>query len=240
MDKNIENQQKEYSNRGEYHKNLNPKWSYYPTYLAKRKHILGLMKKQDKGLAVLDMGSGEGVFVKELREMGFKNSIGLDISFENEFVKKGDALESPFADNSFDIALLLDVLEHFNFADQTKALEEIGRVLKAGGKLIVSVPNLAHFYSRIRFLLKGEYKRTADIKKHPGDRPIKEYLEIFQQAGFIIEKRVGIFPTFPLCFNIILASPDKTLFLYNFLTKFFALPNICFLNIITLKNGKTN
>lgn len=221
----------EYQQRGDYHLNLNPKWSYYPTYLAKRQYVLGLMEKFPKASAILDAGAGEGDFVMELRKKGFVKAIGLDFNYESQEVQKGNVLNLDFSSGIFDVVLCLDLLEHLDFASQEKALLEIKRVLKKDGILILSVPNLAHFYSRLKFLLKGELKRTANIQKHLGDRPVKEYLVLLAKCGFLIKQRKGFFPTWPGFFNLILAFPQKTLWLYNFLSLACPWPNICFLNI---------
>ena len=61
----------------------------------------------------------------------------------------------PYDGNSFDRALCLDVLEHLSFEDQPRAVAELYRVLRPGGELLVSVPNLAHLQSRVHFLLRG-------------------------------------------------------------------------------------
>lgn len=61
----------------------------------------------------------------------------------------------PYHDNKFDLVICLDVLEHLAFKDQPLCLLEIRRVLKENGKLLISVPNLAHLNSRLRFFLKG-------------------------------------------------------------------------------------
>ncbi|MCP6719468.1 MAG: class I SAM-dependent methyltransferase [Patescibacteria group bacterium] len=221
----------EYKKRGDYHKKLDPNWSYYPTYLAKKKFILEALEKEPRDSKILDMGCGEGVFIEELFSRGFSNIEGIDLNYSSSLVKKGNILETSFSEKNFDIILLLDVIEHMSFQDQERLLKEIKRLLKDDGELIISIPNLAHFYSRISFLLKGFLKRTANIKKHPGDRPIGEYLQLLDNAGFQIEKRKGLFPTYPFFYNIIITFPAKTLWLYNFLNKTVAFPNFCFLNI---------
>ena len=53
-------------------------------------------------------------------------------------VVRGDALALPFAEASFDAVVVSEVLEHI--PEDTAAMSEINRVLKAGGKLAVSVP----------------------------------------------------------------------------------------------------
>ena len=68
------------------------------------------------------------------------------------------------------------MLEHLTFEEQPRALAELHRVLRPGGELLVSVPNLAHLQSRVHFLLRGRLIRTASELKHPGDRPVAEYL----------------------------------------------------------------
>lgn len=221
----------EYQQRGDYHLNLNPKWSYYPTYLAKRKFVLGEIEKFPKTSVILDVGAGEGDFIMELRKKGFARAIGLDLHYESKEVQKGNVLSIDFPSKSFDVVLCLDLLEHLDLASQEKALLEIKRVLKQGGILILSVPNLAHFYSRLKFLLKGEFKRTANMQKHPGDRPAKEYLGLLEKTEFLIKQRKGFFPTWPGFFNLILAFPKKTLWLYNLLTWLCPWPGACFLNI---------
>ena len=68
------------------------------------------------------------------------------------------------------------MLEHLPYEEQPRALAELFRVLRPGGELLVSVPNLAHLQSRIQFLLRGRLIRTASEFKHPGDRPAGEYI----------------------------------------------------------------
>jgi len=45
----------EYRKRGDYHKKLDSHWSYYPTYLAKKKFVLTLLEKESKSSQILDM-----------------------------------------------------------------------------------------------------------------------------------------------------------------------------------------
>lgn len=229
--------QKTYEDRGDYHENLDPSWSYYPTYLAKKKFVLWLLGQRPKDSDILDMGCGEGVFVKELSSFGFQRVIGMDLNYESEFVKRGDILNTGFMDKRFDIILLLDVIEHLSFEEQEKVLHEIKRLLRDGGIAILSIPNLAHLYSRLKFLFKGELKRTANIKKHPGDRPISEYIKLIKDSGFEISSRKGLFPTYPIFYNAVIFFPKKTFGLYNFMNKVAAYPNFCFTNIFILRKS---
>ena len=120
---------------------------------------------------------------------------GVDAAYESPHVQQASLTALPFADGHFARALCLDVLEHLSFEDQARALGELSRVLAPGGELLVSVPNLAHLQSRVQFLLRGRLIRTASPTKHPGDRPIAEYLALAGAAGFSLVWRRGIFPT---------------------------------------------
>ena len=180
---------------------------------------------------ILDIGCGEGVFVEELRKKGFKIE-GVDANYSSDLVRQGDVLDLPFSSQSYETVLLLDVIEHLNLTEQRLALREITRVLKTAGTLIISVPNLAHLYSRIEFLLKGKLIRTAaPAEKHPGDRPIREYIQLLKQEGYDITLRKGFFLTLPFCFKWIQRKPGNFMWLYHFLN-YFAVPNWCFLNIL--------
>ena len=125
----------------------------------------------------------------------------------------------PYPDGSFERALCLDVLEHLTFEEQPRALAELHRVLGRGGELLVSVPNLAHLQSRVHFLLTGPLIRTASELKHPGDRPVAEYLQLAERAGFELIARQGIFPTVPVVTRLIRRHPRALLPLHRLLTR---------------------
>lgn len=95
---------------------------------------------------ILDVGCGIGAFVARLREFTDR-VVGVDV--DEESVRKGGhdlpnlALgvgeRLPFADGSFDIVLLHEVIEHVD--DDIATLREARRVLSAGGRVVVFCPN---------------------------------------------------------------------------------------------------
>jgi SAM-dependent methyltransferase len=182
---------------------------------------------------VLDAGCGEGVLVDEYA--GRLTIVGLDASYSSERVTRGSLTALPYRDGEFDRALCLDVLEHLSFDEQPRALAELWRVLKPGGRLLVSVPNLAHLQSRVQFLLRGRLIRTASELKHPGDRPAGEYVALGQRAGFVLEARRGIFPTIPVVTRLIRRHPRTLLPLHRLLTRVLPVPGWCFLNLFTFR-----
>jgi SAM-dependent methyltransferase len=179
---------------------------------------------------VLDAGCGEGLLVEEFR--GRLTIEGLDPHYSSQYVRRGSLTALPYPDASFDRALCLDVLEHLPFDEQPRALAELHRVIAPGGELLVSVPNLAHLQSRVHFLLAGRLIRTANIAKHPGDRPIGEYLDLARRAGLRLVERRGIFPTVPLVTRAIRRSPARLAFVHRWLTRLLPVPGWCFLNLL--------
>lgn len=113
---------------------------------------LDLVKKQTiKDKVVVDVGSSFGWLEKEIIKLKPKKIIGIEmdggaVQFSRKNVKEakfliGDALNIPLPNNFADIIILFDVIEHVPKGTEKQVLEEIGRVLKKGGRLLVSTPN---------------------------------------------------------------------------------------------------
>lgn len=82
----------------------------------------------------------------------------------------------PYADGSFDVVLFCEMLEHLH-SDPMAVLAEINRVLKSGGFLLLTTPNLASCHA-VEYALKGEspyvygkFERNGT----PTDRHNREY-----------------------------------------------------------------
>jgi SAM-dependent methyltransferase len=225
----------EYAARGDYHRTLDPNWEFYPTYIAKLTALRRYLDALPRGTRVLDAGCGEGVLVEEYADrLAIR---GVDANYASERVATGSVTALPFPDATFERALCLDVLEHLAYEDQPRALAELHRVLAPGGELLVSVPNLAHLQSRIQFLLRGRLIRTASEFKHPGDRPVVEYLRLAARAGFTLVDRRGIFPTLPVVTHLIRKHPRTLAPLHRALTALLPVPGWCFLNLLTFRKS---
>jgi SAM-dependent methyltransferase len=220
----------EYAARGDYHRELSPDWEFYPTYLAKMEAVHAYLSALAPATTVLDAGCGEGVLVDAFHDR--LRIEGLDPNYRSARVTQGSLVELPYAAGAFDRALCLDVLEHLSFEDQSRALAELHRVIAPGGELLVTVPNLAHLQSRVHFLLAGRLIRTANTAKHPGDRPIAEYLDLASRAGFTLVERRGIFPTIPVVTRYIRRHPARLRPLHRALTRLVPVPGWCFLNVL--------
>jgi len=114
----------------------------------KLKQLLNYVKPGD---ALIDVGCGIGEFIVRLKDR-LNTLIGIDISrHEIEFAKNraassqniffscGELDSFHFPDERFDVCLCLDVLEHVTHP--CLVLQEINRILKRRGSLIVTVPN---------------------------------------------------------------------------------------------------
>lgn len=234
MEENSKSLEGEYNLRGEYHKNLDKKWRYYPIYIEKMSFVKKYLNKIPKSSKIVDIGCGEGILVEEYRNKSY-DIVGVDNFYSSEYVKKGDITNLNFKNNSFDLVLCLDVLEHLSYKEQERAIAEIYSILKINGMAIISVPNLAHIASRITFLLLGKLLRTSSIERHIGDRPIGEYINLFRKYRFSTIKRKGLFPTYPIISILTYFFPDKVLRMHKIYNKILSYPNFCFLNIFVLK-----
>ena len=106
-----------------------------------------LLTEDLSGKMLLDAGSGTGWFSREATLRG-ANVVSLDVG-ENilaQVAKKcetqrivGSILEIPFADEYFDIVISTEVIEHT--PGPRRAVQEMHRVLKKGGTLVLTVPN---------------------------------------------------------------------------------------------------
>lgn len=223
----------EYAARGDYHRELSPDWEFYPTYLAKLERVRAFLSALPGGTRVLDAGCGEGVVVDEFAD---RLAIeGIDPNYSSARVRTGSLTALPYEAGAFARALCLDVLEHLSFEEQPRALAELHRVLAPGGELLVTVPNLAHLQSRVHFLLAGRLIRTANPLKHPGDRPLAEYLDLARRAGFVVVQRSGIFPTVPVLTRLIRQHPRRLQPLHRMLTRLLPVPGWCFLSVLRLR-----
>jgi SAM-dependent methyltransferase len=118
------------------------------------------------GAKILDLGAGRGHLARrigqELAKSGcdFKQHLIAADLFEEDFqakevpFQKADFNERlPFAYEYFDVIYTIEVVEHMQNA--YAFLKEIHRLLKPGGKLILSTPNTNHLVSRFKALFTG-------------------------------------------------------------------------------------
>jgi 2-polyprenyl-3-methyl-5-hydroxy-6-metoxy-1,4-benzoquinol methylase len=195
----------EYAKIGDYHRDLDPNWSYTPTYLRKMSILNRFLQQLPKKAVILDAGCGEGVLVQEMRGIGL-DIHGIDLNYGSPIVTHGNILKMPYGDANFDVVLLLDVFEHLTFEDQPKALCEVLRVLKPSGQMVASIPNLAHWNSRNSMFFRGVLDRTDIETNHVGERPMRENLRLLKEAGFSVNRVVGVTLTVPWLYRQVICK----------------------------------
>lgn len=90
------------------------------------------------------------------------SDVAVELARERGFDARviGDAARLPFDDDSFDVVSCIEVLEHL-FEPQ-RAATEILRVLKPGGVLIATVPNIAYWRRRAELAIFGRWNPFGD------------------------------------------------------------------------------
>jgi len=135
-------------------------------------------------MKILDLGCCGGSLLLSLQDIGFTSLHGIDLS-ENAIklcksrglpnVSLMDGEKMKFKDNSFDVIIVSDVLEHIK--DDSAALSESFRILKPSGKLIVFVPAFDFLWSCHDEVLAHHRRYSA-----------KKLNEKLMSAGFAINR----------------------------------------------------
>jgi len=111
---------------------------------------------------ILDIGCYTGVLLSRLRQAtdGSSRYYGADLDDKLEkefgfidFIKcdlNEKELDKVFKNNSFDVVILADILEHL--VDPWESLLNVKKILKPGAKIAVSLPNSGHWFFRLKVL----------------------------------------------------------------------------------------
>ncbi|OQX70738.1 hypothetical protein B6D52_03590 [Candidatus Parcubacteria bacterium 4484_255] len=146
---------------------------------------------------IVDIGCGKGRFCRKLRDKGF-NVTGVEPSKElieiaiknNKDIKfiQASATNLPFRNNTFDFLICVEVLEHI--PDTERAVKEMMRVLKEGGRFIIIDKNIfsLHFKYFIPTLLWKFFLEITNRWMYPKDFPFREKYFIPLRLNRLLKK----------------------------------------------------
>jgi SAM-dependent methyltransferase len=160
-------------------------------YHAVRKYMLGrkrrLVEKATslKTGQILDVGTGTGFFLNEMKENGWQVTGTEKSSDARDFAKKEFNLDNlpseelfTLKDKSFDVITLWHVLEHIHLLNEN--METFHRLLKEKGKLIIAVPNHESF-DAIHY---REFWAAFDVPRHIWHFAPKQMKLLGEKHGF--------------------------------------------------------
>jgi len=170
-------------------------WKHHSTRLGPLDEIICAeiaesLKKLGEGMMVLDLGCGEGRYLKHLATQFPKlKFIGVDPLVEAGMgqIRRGSAYQIPLEDGSVEFIYTWAVLQHVG--DLSRALGEIRRVLKPGGTVIIA--------DRDKLSGRGLVKPWHELTgrwMYPWDSPFRErwyfaseWKRMLSQTGFCVK-----------------------------------------------------
>jgi ubiquinone/menaquinone biosynthesis C-methylase UbiE len=164
-------------------------------------------------VSILDVGTGTGILIEQvILKNKSAHLFGIDISPEmvkkakrkfqgknNVTVALGSVNKLPYKDNSFEFVTCANSFHHH--PDSMQSLKEIKRVLKPGGKLILSDGCLDGFFRQFVFKIENSINKEGKIFRYT-KRQVKD---LFVQAGFM-----NISQHYSLYFNLITTGEKRS------------------------------
>jgi ubiquinone/menaquinone biosynthesis C-methylase UbiE len=148
------------------------------------------LKLKKSGLKILDVGAGQGYFVREAELLGHE-AIGIDIAYEGALIGQAlsqtaafavaDGQRLPFADGVFDVVSFWGTLEHH--PNMALAIQECKRVLKKDGLAAFRVPNRDFWVYRV-FETLGMKQGTEQQEMIEHLLSQAEWQKLFEDGGF--------------------------------------------------------
>ncbi len=164
----------------------------------------------DSGISTaLEVGGGRSGLTRLLYPRTQVTNLDLDAAHASAPCNKepgvtfvhGDATDLRFADSSFDLVTMFDLLEHV--PDDVRAVQEAMRVLRPGGTLLVSTPHASWRYPYFRFLTpvcptESElFQRWGHVRRGYSDTDLERLIGVPREA-----RAAFISPATALCHDI--------------------------------------
>jgi len=178
------------------------------------KEILRGIPDSVNRLSILDIGTPPNTLIIKCLHPNYEVST-LDISslMAERCISRGIQFKVcnlasdliPFENDSFDVVVFTEVLEHL-FRRPSEVLMEINRVMRSGAKLIFTVPNIATLVNRVRLLMgispleKVETQITPNQVQRPfshghlREYTMKEVIALLQSCNFSVSRKKYLKP----------------------------------------------
>jgi 2-polyprenyl-3-methyl-5-hydroxy-6-metoxy-1,4-benzoquinol methylase len=170
---------------------------YVPLNERRHRAHAKLLDAVGSNARVLDVGCSSGYLSAPLAARG--NAVtGLELDpdaareaeayCERVVVGDVEAMELPFEPGSFDVVLLGDVIEHLR--DPVATLGRLRRLLRPGGRLVLSTPNVANWAIRLS-LLAGRWRYTDRgilDRSHTHLFTRATLREAIERAGYVVDR----------------------------------------------------
>ncbi len=148
---------------------------------------------------ILEVGCGGGDTLSFLKSSGRCEWVGgIEIFHEAAANAKGkvdvvlegsiEEIKLPFDEGSIDVVLCLDVLEHL--IDPWSAIHRMHSLLRPGGLLICSIPNIRNFRALLPLLLLGQWQYSKEgilDKTHLRFFTKKSAMELVECSGLVVD-----------------------------------------------------
>jgi 2-polyprenyl-3-methyl-5-hydroxy-6-metoxy-1,4-benzoquinol methylase len=161
------------------------------------------------GQRILEVACGRGGFVWELARAGARVT-GCDFSAaalhaastklragesQPAALIQGDAQNLPFADNSFDMVISCETIEHL--PDVQSAIRGMHRVTRPGGKLFLTTPNYANFMGLYDVYARFRHPSRKDDQPFDRRQWFAQILARLRREGWTVLRTDGTVHQFP-------------------------------------------
>jgi len=156
-----------------------------------------------KNKRVLDVGCGDGILLKHLKDNKNIDTRGLEISKKNVqicvskglSVIEGNAEKDlqQFPNSSFDYVILSQTLQAFY--NPEKVIDDL---LRVANKAIVTIPNFGYWKVRLNLLFKGTMPVTKNLPNEWYDTPNLHMCTIKDFVNFCNKKNINLFKSIAL------------------------------------------
>ena len=185
---------------------------------------------------MLDAGCGEGVIVHEYA--GRLAIEGVDANYASAHVRTGSVTALPYAPESFDRALCLDVLEHLTFEEQPRGARASctacsGRAANFSCRYQTSRTCSRASISSSRAASSAPHRSSSILAIDPS--PSTSTSPGARASSWCHGE--GIFPTVPVLTRFIRRHPQTLRPLHRALTRLLPIPGWCFLNLLTFRKA---